>query len=332
MSPIAPVLLIFFNRPEPTRKVFAAIREAQPRHLILASDGPRHDRPGEAEIVHRLRQELEKAVDWPCTLTLDYADKNWGCKRRPPSAITGALQRYAEVIILEDDCVPHPSFFVFCTELLDRYRESPEIRMISGQSFVGIQPPDGVDYFFTRYPHIWGWATWRESWNRYRLDLRHLEEEYRSGEWHRIFEDHPRMARVWYRRWKWCQQEERNSTWDYQWAHACLKSGGLSVAPVRNLVENIGFGPDATHTRIAAEFDAEVQQGVAFPLRHPERVERDRERDRAIADRYFDYSEWAYQFRRIPRLLLPKPVKQAYHRWRERRAVKGVPSLVDSSR
>jgi lipopolysaccharide biosynthesis glycosyltransferase len=204
--------------------------------------------------------------------------------------------------------------------------------MISGQSFVGIQPPEEIDYYFTRYPHIWGWATWREAWQRYRLDLRHLDEEYRSGEWHRIFADHPRMAKVWYRRWKWCQREEKNSTWDYQWMHACLQTGGLSVAPARNLVENIGFGPDATHTRIAAEFDAEAQQGLAFPLRHPERVERDPERDQIIGKRYFDYSEWTYQLRRIPRLLLPKLVKQGYHRWRERQASRKSSLLAGSAR
>ena len=332
MSPIAPVLLIFFNRPEPTRKVFAAIREAQPRHLILASDGPRPDRPGEAEVVHRLRRELEKAVDWPCELTLDFAEKNLGCGTRPATAISAALERYSEVIILEDDCVPHSSFFNYCTELLERYRKDPEVMVVSGQSFGGIEPLRDADYYFSRYPHTWGWATWQRAWQHFQLHLEGLDKEYRSGVWNLIFADHPRMAKVWYRRWKWCQGEEKLSAWDFQWVYACLRQGGLSVAPTRNLVENIGFGEDATHTRVAADFDAKPREGVSFPLRHPATIQRDSERDRAIAKRYFEYNEWAYQARRILRILLPSPVKQRFHRWRERRASRGEGSAGQSAR
>ena len=301
-----PVALIFFNRPEETRQVFSVIREARPAHLFLIADGPRADVPGEAELVTGLREELVRSVDWPCKLETVFSETNLGCGLRPATGIDHVFSQCDRAIILEDDCVPHPDFFRWCGELLARYAEHPEVMVVSGQRYLGVSPSSEGDYFFSRYPYTWGWATWRRAWQHFDLFMKSWDQPEKKQDFANRFADDLRMAKVWSRRFDWAVNFRDPTIWDFQWFYACMIRGGLSVSPTRNLVKNIGYGPAATHTFTSKEFPSAPTEALRFPLRHPKRIERDVEADRQIAQRYFDYSETMYLLKQWSRPLRRK--------------------------
>ena len=161
-----PVLMIAFNRPEKTRRVFEAVRAAAPRRLYLAADGPRADVPSDADRCERTRRVLDD-ITWPCEVQRLYQPSNLGCKRGVAAAIDWFLTHEDSGIILEDDCVPTADFFPFCAELLERYRDNPEVMMIGGHNEFGTWDATEASYLFSRTAPIWGWATWRRAWDRY---------------------------------------------------------------------------------------------------------------------------------------------------------------------
>ena len=121
-----------FNRPDTTKQVFETIRKARPAQLFVAADGPRENRPDEAEKCAEVRRIVDNGIDWDCKVHRLYRDKNLGCKIACSSAIDWFFEHVDEGIILEDDTLPHPTFFQFCEELLKRYRDDERIMLISG--------------------------------------------------------------------------------------------------------------------------------------------------------------------------------------------------------
>jgi hypothetical protein len=235
--------------------------------LLLVADGPREDRPGEGNLCREVR-EIVQRVDWPCEVSVDFADHNLGCRERIISGLNWAFDLVDEAIILEDDCLPHPSFFPFCRELLEKYREDSRVAMISGDNFVGKPLPNGYSYYFSRMTHIWGWATWRRSWARYDRHLRDWPEIRRAKLLAEVFDD-PRLVRYWTARFDEMHDDTGPNTWDYQWVYTNLIGNSMSIMPGVNLVKNIGFGAGATHT---LELDRRVildSKSMEWPLRHP---------------------------------------------------------------
>jgi hypothetical protein len=165
-----PVVLIVFNRPDPTAQVFAAIREAQPSQLFLISDGPRANRPDDLEKCRAVRAVIDQ-VDWPCDVQTNYAEKNMGCKYRVASGLDWVFSVVEEAIILEDDCLPHPSFFKYCEELLEKYRDDRRIGIISGHNNLFGYRRSADSYYYSNIPYIWGWATWRRTWEAYDFNI-----------------------------------------------------------------------------------------------------------------------------------------------------------------
>lgn len=291
-----PVLLLIFNRPELTRQVFVRIREARPTQLFVAADGPRADRPGEAERCADARRVVDE-VDWPCTVQRLFRDENLGCKKAVSSAIDWFFSHVDAGIILEDDCVPHPTFFRFCAELLARYRDDERVMVISGNNFqkAGWQTPHS--YYFSVFNHIWGWATWRRAWQHYDGSLtewpRLRQTSWLSGlfgsdvaanYWRGIFD----MAHA-----------EKIDSWGYAWTYSCWIQNGLAILPAQNLVTNIGFGPDATHTRNATSETANRPVAAAeFPLRHPLVMVRDYVADRYTSEHHFGIRQPRPRWRR----------------------------------
>ena len=268
-----PVIFLVFNRPEPTARVLARLREARPERLFVVADGPRPDRPGEAEKCRRVRDMIERGVDWPCEVIRDYSEVNLGCARRVSSGITNAFRVVEEAIILEDDCLPDPTFFPYCTELLERYRDEPRVGVIGGSNHQYRDFACPTSYYFSVYNHVWGWATWRRAWNCFDYSMpacpgwesdgleRWLSGRSSAGYWRRIFSETRRGL---------------HDSWAYRWTYACWRAGMLSVLPRRPLIMNLGFGADATHTR--NRFGAGLQPPVdpmRFPMVHPERIEAD---------------------------------------------------------
>ena len=165
MSLSTPVAFIIFNRPDTTEIVFETIRQAKPSKLLVVADGPRTDRSGEVEKCTATRAVIER-VDWECEVITNYSDVNLGCKRRVSGGIDWIFSQVEEAIILEDDCLPAPSFFQFCQTMLERYRYDDRISMIGGSNYQQENSRTSDSYFFTKYAHIWGWATWRRAWKR----------------------------------------------------------------------------------------------------------------------------------------------------------------------
>ena len=265
-----PVALIVFNRPDETRRVFAAIREARPSRLFLIADGPHSDRSGGAERCEEVRQ-IVAAVDWPCKVETNFAADNMGCRRRVISGLNWVFSIVEEAIILEDDCLPDPSFFPYCSELLERYRDQDHVGLISGFNPLEKSLRLGYSYSFSVMVGIWGWATWRRAWQQYDEHLGSWPQLKTDGFLNQILPD-KRSVDFWTRVFDAMHQGTGPNTWDYQWVYTCWTRNWLSIIPRLNLIQNIGFGADATHTSGVDPGLTLPAQSIGFPLQHPPAV------------------------------------------------------------
>lgn len=278
-----PVVLIIYKRPEITARVLAEIAKAKPPKLLVIADGPRPGIPGEEEKIAATRALIDR-VDWPCEVAKNYADVNLGCGRRVSSGLSWVFNIVDEAIILEEDCLPHPTFFRFCEELLEKYRHDKRIMMISGNNYQFGKIRNSYSYYFSRFYHIWGWASWKRAWHYYDYDM-HLWPEIRANNllkdiiignnafnyWNNIFQS---------------VYDKKIDTWDFQWQFACWIQSGLSIIPNVNLVSNIGFGPSATHTKSEGSWAGVPLFPMNFPLCHPAFTLQDVDADTYTFDKY----------------------------------------------
>ena len=176
------ILILLFNRPETTIRVFDKISQIKPQRLYIASDGPRKNIDGEKEKVKKVR-EIATRVDWPCEVKTLFRNENLGCKKGVSSAITWFFEQEEQGIILEDDCVPNLDFFTFCESLLDRYAEDERVSVITGNNFQNNKWRGDASYYFSKYNHCWGWASWRRSWKDYQGDIKFWPKWKKSKEW-----------------------------------------------------------------------------------------------------------------------------------------------------
>lgn len=272
----APVVLILFNRPDTTGRVFEVVRSVRPRRLFVIADGPRPGRDSEAELCAASRAVAEM-VDWPCEVRRNYSEINLGCARRVSSGLDWVFQQVEEAIILEDDCVPDPTFFRFCDELLKRYRDDQRVTCISGDNFQEGRCRTADSYYFSLFTHIWGWATWRRAWRHFDLDMR-LWPGFREGGWLVDLLVDPAAVRYWEEIFDRTYRHEID-TWDYAWMFSCWVQSSLTVLPNVNLVANIGFDERATHTKRMAQSRSLATGEMTFPLRHPSFTIRDQTAD-----------------------------------------------------
>ena len=273
----APVLFLIFNRPAVTRRVFAEIRSAQPARLYIAGDGPRPGKAGEAEKVAQTRNLVLEGIDWPCEVKTLFRETNLGCRNAVSSAVDWFFENEAMGIILEDDCLPEQSFFPFCRELLERYRDDKRIMAVSGDNFQhGIQRGN-FSYYFSQISHCWGWASWRRAWQLNETAIDHFEEiTTNPGNLH--FTHNPTANKMWLNVFIKTHRRQIDS-WAYLWTFANFVNHGLTILPNVNLVQNIGFGADATHTTGSGEAHVMDTENIAFPLAHPPYVIYDRQAD-----------------------------------------------------
>ncbi len=271
-----PVAFFIFKRPDTTEKVFLEIAKAKPPKLFVVADGPREDKPGEAQACAAARAIITR-VDWDCEVLTNFSDVNIGGPRRFPSGLDWVFNQVEEAIILEDDCFPHPTFFRFCEELLERYRDDERVAMLSGDNFRFGRKRTAYSYYFSRYTHIWGWATWRRAWKNYDAGMK-AWPEIRDGGWLHDFLDDKRAVRYWSGIFNDIYTGKRNH-WDYRWTFTCWQHGALTILPNVNLVSNIGFGEYATNTKGENIFSAMKTEPMEFPLIHPPFLLRDSEAD-----------------------------------------------------
>jgi hypothetical protein len=298
-----PIALIIFNRPDTTARVFAEVARARPSQLLVIADGPRLDRPGEAEQCAATRKIIEQ-VDWPCDVLTNFADANMGCKRRVSSGLTWVFEHVEAAIILEDDCIPHPSFFRFCAELLEHYHADDCVMMISGDNFQNGMRRGDASYYFSRYCHVWGWASWRRAWQHYDVEMADWPTMRERGLMGNILDDGG-QARRWSKTFDIIHSGVVD-TWDVQWMYACWRQQGLSIIPNVNLISNIGFRPDATHTKNESDRFAELPaEPMNFPLHHPSEVSRDFEAD-LYTERHMFHVPWSERVRRAAQKIVAK--------------------------
>lgn len=297
-----PVVLMFFRRPALTARVFEAIAHARPRRLFLVADGPRPDHSDDVAACQAARAVVER-VDWPCEATRDYADHNLGLPLRFETALDAVFSEVDRAIILEDDCVPAASFFRFCAELLERYAAEPRVMVIGGSCFVSTKTD--VSYTFSRYPIIYGWATWRRAWRLYDKTMADWPR-LRETDWLFDILHNRRAAHYWRRKFD-AVYTRQITSWAYRWTYSCWRHGGLTALPRVNLVQNIGFGPDSTHTSNPDSFAANRPLGeLAFPLRHPPAIVGDERADARLQRLIFDpdlREKLAWRLRRLRRLI-----------------------------
>jgi hypothetical protein len=261
-----PIAFLIFNRPDTTARVFAEIARAKPKRLLVVADGPRAEREGEAEKCAAARAIIER-VDWHCQVRRNYSEVNLGCKRRISSGLDWVFENCEEAIILEDDCLPHPSFFRYCEDLLGKYRDDERVMMISGDNFQAGNQRGEYSYYFSRYPHIWGWATWRRAWQHYDVTMRQWSQRRNTG-WVNNFLGDATASKYWQASFDRCFSGEVD-TWDIQLIFSFWSQNGLAIVPNQNLVSNIGFRLDATHTKNDIYGVAELPTSeINFPLQH----------------------------------------------------------------
>lgn len=287
-----PVALVIFNRPDTTQKVFEAIRQAQPSKLLVIADGPRTDRPEDIEKCAAARAVIDR-VDWDCEVLKNFSDKNLGCGVRPATGISWIFDNVEEAVILEDDCIPHSTFFHFCEEMLEKYRFDQRVMHISGNNYWSGYHQRHHSYIFSRYPLSWGWATWRRAWQHYDFEMKLWAEVKQKALLENLLIDR-HITTTWEKVFQYVI-DENFDCWDYQWILTCWLQRGLSILPSVNLVSNVGFSSDATHTFSIESSSADGLQlsvpseAMTFPLKHPQMMIRDSEIDRFIQDIYYDY-------------------------------------------
>ena len=280
-----PIVFIIFNRPDVALRTFLEIAKIKPSKLLVIGDGPRRNVPGEEEKVLKTRAILD-LVNWDCEVLTDFSKDNLGCKSRVASGLDWVFGLVDEAIILEDDCLPSPSFFIFCQEMLQTYRNQPEIGMITGINFQkGVRRGSG-DYYFSKYMHIWGWATWSDRWlNSYDVDMKAWPTFKRSQDFLDITVSAPQQ-KFWEKIFEKVYRGKID-TWDYQWILANWLHKRLCIIPNANLISNIGFGQGATHTKVETALSNLPVDEISFPLKHPDSIKADLLADQFTEKNYF---------------------------------------------
>ncbi len=282
-----PILFLIFNRKETALESFARISADKPSRLFIAADGPRDGKEGEAELCAEVRRAVLEKVDWDCETKTLFREKNLGCKAAVSQAISWFFESVESGIIIEDDCVVAPSFFAFCEELLEKYQDDTRILSISANCF---QPPDsikGSSYYFSKYQHCWGWASWRRAWQLYDPELANWPAFRKKGG----LEVYSEGSRVFIRHFTKildAVHADHVDTWDFQWMFTGWENGMLSIIPAVNMCTNTGCGIDSSHTSNPDEWTANLSANdIEFPLCHPGTVSRN-----IKADRWSDVHLW----------------------------------------
>lgn len=263
-----PILFLIFNRPDKTQLVFNEIRKLQPKQLFVSADGPRKDHPEDKNLCDLTRKIIDQ-VDWDCELHELFRYKNFGCKEAVYSAIDWFFNNVEEGIILEDDCVPDESFFPYCEELLEKYRNDEKVMLISGYNPLPKTSQQSRSYYFSRCYYMWGWATWRRVWKQYDPDILDWPQLKKEGAIHKHLDD-PKRAKGYSQIFD-IAYAGMVDTWDYQFVYLLCFKDGLSIMPRVNLVLNTGFGDTATHTKKGQGIPSNT---LTFPLIHPTEIKR----------------------------------------------------------
>ena len=266
---------MIFNRPEVTAVVFEKIKQQKPARLYIAADGARKNNEGENEKCESARQIVTNGIDWDCEVQTLFRNENLGCGKAVSQAISWFFEYEEEGIILEDDCLPSDSFFLFCTNMLERYRDNSKVMHIAGTNLNDATKFGNATYYFCNYPHVWGWATWRRAWCNYDFELK--DTRLYTKLIHKLFKD-PFEVRFWKTVLRTVSDID---TWDYQWMFSIWRANGICANTNYNFILNIGFDSDATHTTYQNPH-TNLQKRHISNVIHPNCIEIDQDGDEAF--------------------------------------------------
>lgn len=273
-----PMLFIVFNRLDTTKQVFEKIKDIKPTRLYIASDGPRKSKQGENETVDSVRNFILNSIDWVCDTRTLFRENNLGCNKAVSSAIDWFFEEEDFGIILEDDCVPSKSFYPFCKELLEKYKNDKRISGITGTNFnKSFVPKQNVSYHYSEILYMWGWATWKDRWIENKDFIGNYKELMNYPLKDNIISN--RKANI-----MWIEESSnaisgKIDTWDYQWLFSNICNHKLTIVPAKNLIHNIGFSEEATHTKHMREDLVPPLENIDLPLEHPKFMIRNSEYD-----------------------------------------------------
>lgn len=279
-----PILFIIFNRQGSTEKVFNEIKKQRPKYLYIAGDGPRENHPQDKENCRKTR-EIINQIDWNCKLKTLFREENLGCGKAVSGAINWFFKNVDKGIILEDDCLPHLDFFSYCEELLNKYEDNNQIKLITGDNFQNGIKRGEASYYFSAYTHIWGWASWKRTWDEYDFTLDSISKK----EFKKSLKDY---SFSWSQRMVWLDKfvlmrKNKIDTWDYQLSFCIWKNKGINIIPNVNLISNIGFGENSTHTKDIKNPLANIPTNNILPLSYPKKILMDKDADNYTNNKFY---------------------------------------------
>ncbi len=288
-----PILLLVFNRPDTVTQVFEKISQIKPERLYIASDGPREGNNNDKERIVKVRNIVTK-VNWPCKVETLFRDQNLGCKKGVSTAINWFFENEEQGIILEDDCVPNLDFFAFCENLLNLYAKDERVLAITGNNFQNGKLRGESSYYFSKYNHCWGWSTWRRSWKKYDGEINFWPKWKNSNDWYNFNSD--KVERKYWKNILDSVYMKKIDSWAYPWQACAWYSNGLTATPNVNLVSNIGFGEQATHTKYKNSKFSKMPVKTLSNFKHPTNVKRDFAADRWTFDYHFGGKNLRFPF------------------------------------
>ncbi|WP_416695872.1 nucleotide-diphospho-sugar transferase [Candidatus Pseudothioglobus sp. Uisw_050_01] len=283
-------LLMTFNRLDTTKEVFESIRKAKVPRLYISSDGARPEIEGELEMVTIVRDYLISNVDWPCEVKTRFNEANLGCKKGCTSAIDWFFENEEMGVILEDDCLPSQSFFWYCEEMLEKFKDDKRVMHVAGMTYV--EKPNNFQnysYHFCNVGGVWGWATWRRAWALYEYEMESYLQAKEENLFDSLLNGQPEVKRLllnWFE-----MSYSTQSTWDFQWTYTKIINSSINIMPSKNLIRNIGHGhTEATHTILMnGRYSNMELNELSFPLKHPKFI---------VIDRVFDQLNFKYNSHR----------------------------------
>lgn len=279
-----PILFLIFNRPDTSKTVFDEIKKQKPKYLYIAADGARPHVLEDLEKCRITRDMVLQGIDWDCEVKTLFRDENLGCGVAVSEAITWFFNNVEQGIILEDDCLPHPSFFKYCEELLEKFKYNEDVFAINGSNLQNSAEVEDASYFFSHYLYVWGWASWRRAWKFYDFDLKHLEK-FKSKKLINKIDGRAIFRNYWIPIFEQVLSKEID-TWDYQWVFSIWNSNGLTIMPKVNLISNVGFGEEATHTKSSSVFERMDVKDIETII-HCKTIFVNKKADRIISDKVY---------------------------------------------
>lgn len=289
-----PLLLLIYNRPEVTKVLFNKIKKIKPKIIYIAADGPKENDQNDLERCEKVRNIFNK-IDWNCKIHKRYNKKNYGCRNSIIQSINWFFKKEKYGIILEDDCIPSTDFFWLSKILLKKYEKNNKVFCISGSNYLKNFQKVNNSYYFSKYPHCWGWATWRRAWKKNEPNIKFWPKFKNSLDW-RDINNNMIEHKYWNKIFDKCYKGKFNS-WAYPWTLSVWKNKGLTIIPKKNLVKNIGYGSDSTNSIFRNINDIYKVKKIERKIKHPKIIKSDLKKDNFVFDSHYKGKNYLYPYR-----------------------------------